>query len=65
MSETITVNQSALTPKTDAEYQLAIGAMLDEMARANVRMDRNQADIDRLKAETRVMLANLDNLLTA
>jgi hypothetical protein len=42
-----------------AEYRRAIRAMLDEMKRIDERIARHQANIDRLKVETRQILDEL------
>jgi hypothetical protein len=47
------------TLKTAADYEAAIDQCLAEMQRLREKMDRDQADIDRLKAETRAILAKL------
>jgi len=49
--------QTAL--KTDADYEAAIQAMYAEMDRIDERIKKDQAEIDRLKAETRAMLMQL------
>lgn len=65
MSETAELTLPEKIPQTDAEYQIAIHAMFQEMQRANERMDRNQVEIDRLKAETRAMLVDLSRRLAS
>jgi len=47
------------TLTTDAEYEAAINQCLAEMERLRARMNRDQADIDRRKPETRAILAGL------
>ena len=42
-----------------ADLKAAIQKMFDEMERANARIATNQADIEKLKAETRAMLSDL------
>jgi hypothetical protein len=44
-----------LTPKTVAEYKVAIAGLLAEMARLNDQMRLDQAEIDRLRQETAVL----------
>jgi len=44
-------------PKTEAEYQAAITQLLDEMQRLNQVMQADQKEIDRLKTDTRRLLA--------
>jgi peptidoglycan hydrolase CwlO-like protein len=53
-------------PKTKTEYKAAIHQMLDEMLRLNQQMQEDQAAIERtqaeialLKAETRALLARM------
>jgi hypothetical protein len=50
-------------PRTAAEYRAAIDLLLDEMKRLSVQMQQDQAEIDRLKAETRVIAAHTDGVL--
>lgn len=64
MNDAITINQIIPTPQTDAEYHVAIQAVLNEIERANVRMTQNQDEIDRLRAETRIMLDKLPSLVS-
>ena len=45
--------------KTAADYEAAIEGCLTQMRQLRERMDRDQAEIDRLKAETRALLAQL------
>lgn len=52
-------------PKNKAELQEAINSMLQEIERANARMDRNRSEIDRLEAETQATLANISRLLAS
>ncbi|MGI8565667.1 MAG: hypothetical protein ACR2LZ_04195 [Pyrinomonadaceae bacterium] len=40
-------------------YEEAVGQMLDEIRQANEKMERDQEEIERLKAETREILARL------
>jgi Tfp pilus assembly protein PilN len=47
------------TLKTAADYEAAIDQCLTEIQRLREKMDKDQADIDRLKAETRAILARL------
>lgn len=44
-----------LSPKTVAEYKVAIAGLLNEMARLNDQMRLDQAEIDRLRQETAVL----------
>lgn len=46
-------------PKADAEYEAAIDNLLTEMKRTRMQMADDQRDIERLRAETRVILAQL------
>lgn len=45
--------------ETVTDYEAAIEHCLTEIERLNEQMQKDQADIDRLKAETRAMLAKL------
>ena len=45
--------------KTRADYQAAIEQCLAEMQRLHEQMERDQEDIDRLRAETKALLAAL------
>ena len=45
--------------KTRADYQVAIEQCLAEMQRLHAQMERDQEDIDRLRAETKALLAAL------
>jgi hypothetical protein len=45
--------------QTAADYEAAIEECLAEMQRLREKIDRDQADIDRLKVETRAILARL------
>ena len=56
MSKTITPN---VTADEAGGYEEAINQMLAEMKRANEKMDRDQEEIERLKAETREILARV------
>ena len=51
-----------LSPQTEAEYEMAIEHYLDEMKRIREQMNEDQDDIDRLKAETQAILAELRTL---
>lgn len=46
-------------PKTDAEYEAAIGNLLTEMRRTRGQMANNQREIERLRTETQVILTQL------
>lgn len=48
-----------LTAEEAADLKTAIRQMFAEMDRVNARIESNQADIEKLKAETRAMLAQL------
>jgi hypothetical protein len=56
MSKTITPD---VTADESGDYEGAISQMLAEMKRANEKMDRDQEEIERLKAETREILAKM------
>lgn len=47
------------TPQTDDELKAAIDRCFAEMRRLRALMEKDQTDIDRLKAETRAILAQL------
>ena len=46
-------------PKNEKEARIAIRQMLAQMAEADVRIAETQAEINRLKIETRAILATL------
>jgi len=56
MSKTITPD---MTVDEAGSYEKAINQMLAEMKPANEKMDRDQEEIERLKAETREILARV------
>lgn len=56
MADTITTEVSLKTP---ADYEAAIDQCLAEMQRLHEQMERDQEDIDRLRAETKALLAAL------
>jgi hypothetical protein len=56
----LTLNPSE--PHTEAEYQIAIERCLAEMKRLREQIDEDQQEIDRLKEETRAMIAKLRTL---
>jgi hypothetical protein len=56
MENTITTEVSLKTP---ADYEAAIDQCLVEMQRLHEPMERDQEDIDRLRAETKALLAAL------
>jgi hypothetical protein len=56
MSKTIS---SDVTADEAVNYEEAINQMLSEMKQANEKMDRDQEEIERLKVETREILARL------
>ncbi len=45
--------------QTAADYEAAFAECLSQMQQMRERIDRDQAEIDRLKAETRAVLAQL------
>ncbi|MEK6288188.1 MAG: hypothetical protein AABO57_20910 [Acidobacteriota bacterium] len=53
----------ALTPyfaaDGDIDYEQAVQQMFDEMTKANEKMERDQEEIEQVKAETREILARL------
>jgi len=58
MSKSLTAN--ATDKKNEAELKAAINQLLIEVERNREKMQRDQEDIDRLKARTRAMLAQLE-----
>lgn len=56
MSKTITPD---VTADESGGYEEAINQMLAEMKQANEKMDRDQEEIERLKAETQEILARV------
>jgi len=56
MSKTITPDA---TTDEVANYEAAINQMLAEMQQANEKMERDQEEIERLKAETHDILTRL------
>lgn len=50
-------------PRTVAEYKAAIDRLLQEMDSLNMRMQQDRAEIERLKAETRIISAHIDTTL--
>jgi hypothetical protein len=56
MSKTISPD---VTANEATNYEEAINQMLVEMKQANEKMERDQEEIERLKAETREILARL------
>lgn len=53
-----TIAPDVITDET-INYEEAINRMFAEMKRANEKMERDQEEIDRLKAETREILDRL------
>jgi len=58
MSKSLTAD--ATDKKSEAELKAAIQQLLIEVERNRKKMQRDQEDIDRLKARTRAMLAQLE-----
>ena len=56
MSKTVSPD---VTADESGEYEESINQMLAEMRQANEKMDRDQEEIERLKAETREILLRL------
>ncbi len=56
MEQTITLDA---VPMTDAECEAAIDRLLAEMTQVRRQMADDQRDIERLQAETRVLLSRL------
>jgi hypothetical protein len=47
------------TPQTASDYEAAIDQCLAQMAHLREQMDKDQLEIDRLRVETREMVAKL------
>lgn len=47
-------------PKTTADYKAALALLLKEIDHLNGQMEVDRADIERMKAETRVIGARVD-----
>ena len=58
MSKSLTADTT--DKKSEAEMKAAIKQLLVEVERNRKKMQRDQEDIDRLKARTRAMLAQLE-----
>lgn len=56
MSKTLTPDLSA---SEELDYEQMMRQMFDEIAEANAKMDRDQDEIERMKAETGEILAKL------
>jgi len=56
MSKTVSPDTTA---DESGEYEEAINQMLAEVRQSNEKMDRDQEEIERLKAETREILSRL------
>lgn len=56
MSKTLTPDVAA---DEGIDYAQAVQQMFDDMRQANVKMERHQEEIERVKAETREILARL------
>jgi hypothetical protein len=56
MSKTVTPD---LTINKDVDYEVAVRQLFDEMAHPNEKMERDQEEIELVKAETREILARL------
>jgi hypothetical protein len=56
MSKTLTPEVAA---NEDIDYEQAVQQMFDEMTKANEKMERDQEEIEQVKAETREILARL------
>lgn len=59
MSKTMTPDVAA---NEAVNYEEAINQMFAEMKRANEKMERDQAEIERLKKQTRETLARLETM---
>ena len=57
MSKTLTPDVAA---NEGMDYEQAVQQMFDEMRQANAKMERDQEEIERVKAETREILARLN-----
>ncbi|MEK6408800.1 MAG: hypothetical protein AABN34_17905 [Acidobacteriota bacterium] len=56
MSKTLTPDVAA---NEAMNYEQAVQQMFDEMRQANAKMERDQEEIERVKSETREILARL------
>ena len=56
MSKTLTPD---LTASEELDYEQGVQQMFDEMKQANEKMERDQEEIERVKSETREILARL------
>ncbi|MEK6301817.1 MAG: hypothetical protein AABO41_13990 [Acidobacteriota bacterium] len=56
MSKTLTPD---VTANEGLDYEEAVQQMFDEMRQANAKMDLDQQEIERVKTETREILARL------
>ena len=60
-SKTVATDVSSLlSPTKDAEFQIAISSMFEELTQINARIDQYQQESDRLGRETRAMLAAMN-----
>ena len=57
MSKTLTPD---VATNEGIDYEQAVQQMFDEMRQANAKMERDQEEIERVKAETREILARLE-----
>jgi hypothetical protein len=48
-----------ITPKADAEYEASVDALIAEMHQVRTQMQNDQREIERLRAETDLILAQI------
>lgn len=60
----LTINEAEPTPEEAAVIQSAMRDMYKQIKDSNARMEANRIEIDRLKAETRVILDSISGMLS-
>jgi len=50
-------------PKTEAEYEAALNALLQQIDASLAQMEQNRVEIERLRAEAQVIAAHTDTVL--
>jgi predicted nuclease with TOPRIM domain len=58
------VASTQTAPQTTAEYEAEFELLMQEAARLNESMDKEQGEIERLKAETQVLAKQTERLKT-
>lgn len=46
-------------PKADTEYEASVDALIAEMNQVRIQMEKDQREIERLRAETDLILAQI------